>query len=315
MPNKLQLDLQGTEARRAASERGSTHGTAAQASAAWLISLLQSVYPAVTTRLLTESELDSVDTKKNDAKKEQEQLITYLDAVIADPKNYHSELVRKTNSVSATARIIYEIAKSESYLEKDKKCVLQQMHSIAQTCPGFRKWDEDHKHKQWSTNRVYDSASKQDRYIIASPAETLNLVCNAIVDKTRFQASSTSSADRDFQDRIASLYNALLKMHKQEAAGQYEVCATGRQHELLFLLNHTFLDKSNYSSDAKPVALPEDVLSHIVSLLSQFTEKELKKLTEAEQSAVLSEWILYQSDLIIREVPPIVSKLRKFYPS
>lgn len=313
MPKNSQADLQGIEARRAASEGQSTHGIAAQASAARLISLLQNVYPIVTTRLFTKTELDAADIEKDKAKKEQEQLIAYLDSVIANPKNYRSELVRKTSSVSATARIIYEIAKSESYSEEDKKRVLQQMRSIAQTCPEFPKWNETH--KQWSTNRVYHPESRTDDYVIASPAETLNLVCSAIADKTRFQASNASNPDEDFQDRIASLYNALLRMHKQEAAGQYEVCAAGRQHELLFLLNHTFLDKTNYSADAKPVVLLEDVLAHILSSLSQFVEEELKKLTEAEQSEILSEWILYQSDLITREVPPIVSKLRMLYPA
>lgn len=310
-------NLQTTQLQESAGKKDSTHSDATQASALWLIHLLRKAYPKINTQLLMG--LTSAASIENEPAKAvitaQQQLLDYLQSVIQALESNATTIPFPSGSLNQaiydTTLVAYLITKS-SYTSEEKKNALKKMRSIANTAPGFS-WTQEDSH--WSTNVRYNPENQRKESEITSPAETLNLVCSALIDKTRFQTpTNESSFEQEKTFRIDSFCKNLFRMQQEENEGNFEFCASARQHEPLFLLDHTYLDKPN-DEGGKPISLPRDTSSLILDSLSDFIKHELTKLTTEQQTEIISDWILYKNNLIEREIAPVISFLRKQYPA
>ena len=85
--------------------------------------------------------------------------------------------------------------------------------------------------------------------------------------------------------RVESLSLVLLKLQQQKDEG-HETCSAGRQHELLFLLNKAYLDKS-YAEGGKPVDLIESTPTFLLESLSLYIEEQLKRRPKEEQGRLM----------------------------
>lgn len=189
---------------------------------------------------------------------------------------------------------------------QDKINALSQMLSIVKTHPGFEKWSNSD--IQWSQNNIYNAELKTPEVVNASPAETLNLVCAALFDPSHLVAGA--SVDEDSSARIHSLFNYLKNLFEEEKKGNYTICAAGRQHGILFLLNHVFCENPHQPA----MMLIEDQNTFALNELSQFIKTQLEASPD-KSSEVVSDWILYQNGMIEREVDPVIAFLRQRFPS
>lgn len=219
-------------------KKNSTHGPAPEASAARLLRLLRVSYS---------------DVAQKTPAAVQASLISYLQGT----ENLTLE-ERNIPSIAKTVELIDLIRKSPLWMEEDKKKIFIQMESIAGTCPEIR-WDANHRH--WSTNVIYNPETGLLEEVMASPAETLNLVCRAILDRERYEVGP-QGVEKDELCRVESLGNSLLSLRRQEEEGQVEFCAAGRQHEMLFLLDHSYQDLAG-----KPIEVINKSVKRCTSLV------------------------------------------------
>ena len=91
-----------------------------------------------------------------------------------------SDFLTKVIDTESDVALIKEL---KTYPKEDIIHVLMQMLDIAKICPEFT-WRQHHRH--WAINNIFDAASERVLQVIASPAETLNLVCRAILDEQRY---------------------------------------------------------------------------------------------------------------------------------
>jgi hypothetical protein len=315
------MNAPSTEAmRQAAATQDSTHGLGPQASAAQLICWLRDAYPHIQTKVLN----DAPELAKSKAAaaperptpeplRAQYSLIGYLDCAISIIASNATENENSSNAnINGTRTIVQHIIDNTFYSEEDKKRILVQMRSIATTCPGVT-WNDTH--FRWSTNRIYNAPQNRDEWVTASPAETLNLVCEAILDSRRYSLSTGSTVEKDRLHRIHSLCRCLLSLQEQVDAGQLQKCSTGRQHDLLWLLDRVYLNKPNTEGNAKPIELMHETNTFLLGTLTDFVENEFSKLGDDERSSVTQHWILWQSGLLELSESPVVESLRKRYPS
>ena len=164
----------------------STHNEAAQASAARLLSVLRLAYPSIQEEALTEG-----------AAAAQGSLIAYLQAKI-EGREEDLVAIEDNPHIAATIRLIHKISINSCLTPAEKIKIWKQMKSIASTCPGID-WDDNH--RTWSSNRIYNVLTKSDDIVTASPAETMNLVCAAILDTNRY---ATNNDEDDLGFRIES---------------------------------------------------------------------------------------------------------------
>ncbi len=273
----------------------STHGQAPMASAARLIRLLRSAYPAIGAA--TEGAA-------------QASLIDYLKAKIDDRAD-DLGVGRANPQIASTIELIDAISRRDDISTDHKKEIWTQMESIAGTCPDMPAWGANH--ENWGTNRVYNSLTGKDETVIASPAETLNLVCAAILDSSRY-AVSDSGDEKDLGFRLASFCNRLLGLQLQKKARNYETCSAGRQHEMLFLLNQSYLDNPRDAALASPIHLIEDTEAFLQDTLTSYIDTELRELPAADRAKVVLDSIRWQSGLIDDSAEyPIVAWLKHTY--
>ena len=283
----------------------STHGIASEASAARLIRLLRMTYPAIESQVLTET--DALAMGRGAAKlAAQGSLIEYLKAKI-EGRADELGADRENPDIARTIALIDAMSRMDSITPENKKKIWMQMVSIAGTCPGI---DWDFNHKNWSSNRIYNREREVEEIVISSPAETMNLVCAALLDTSRYGASS-SSDEHDLQFRLESFCNRLLGLQAQKEAGQYEICSAGRQHEMLFLLNESYLDKPRDEATASPIQLIESTPTFLVDSLSSYIESELSRLDPRIRTQVVLDCMRWQVGLLDTEEYPLISYLKK----
>lgn len=90
----------------------------------------------------------------------------------------------------------------------------------------------------WTTNQYYSTDTEQMHTVDSPLGETLNLVCLALFDDQAYQRQPDSNADREQHYRISSLFNCLL-------AQPDNICSGGMQHEYLFLLNRIYCPRGS----------------------------------------------------------------------
>src|SRR3990167_7039117 len=289
-----------TEAAKAvAQKKDSTHSDAAQASAASLIRALRNTYLEIIN-----TEVETTPDTKN----AQQNLTDYLTYLTTGDDTFEKNVTLKRHpAIVAAMRVIDHIV--ENYSDPEKMNVLSQMLAIAKTHPDFKEWsDYDN---QWSQNKIYNAVTKKSDTVKASPAETLNLVCAAFFDHRHMVPPlPKSSIDKDRADHIHSLVVYLKNLFHEEKTGNYTVCAAGRQHGMLFLLNHVFCERSQQAA----IVLIEDQDTFTLNALSEFIKIQLEESPE-KSSEVVSDWILYQLDMVEREVAPVIPFLRQRFPS
>ena len=160
--------------------------------------------------------------------------------------------------------------------------------------------------------QIYNIASKKNDIVTASPAETLNLVCRAFLDDERFQAPEVKD---ELSLRIEPLANTLFLLQQEVDWSQKEKCAGGRQHDLLFLLNHSYLDRPKSDSLAKPIELLIDTPDFLLNQLSSYLEQAMAALPADEKNQLIGRWISSQSDKDYDGDSPIILLLRKQHPA
>lgn len=265
----------------------STHNKAAEASAARLLILLRQAYPRQ-AEVLTAA---------------QGSLIAYLDAKI-ELRDEDLDAIRDNPQIKNTMQLIETISADAKLSAADKIKIWKQMKSIAETCPGIR-WDANH--ATWSTNHVYNPSTMANDPVIASPAETMNLVCAAILDTNRYATDN----EADLRLRIESFYTRLLDLQTQEDEGQFEFCAAGRQHDMLFLLNMSYLDKPRDEAGASPIQLIGDTGTFLLDSLSSYIESELSAVSAAIRGRVVLDSMRSQSNLIQIDEYPLITWLNE----
>ena len=104
----------------------------------------------------------------------------------------------------------------------EKNKIFSQMLDMARTCPGLQ-WDEAH--QRWSSNRIYKEG--ETLLVVASVAETLNLVCQALLDPHQLEAPEAGTAQiSDQHARVLSFGAALIKLQNDAQAQSVETCST-----------------------------------------------------------------------------------------
>ena len=269
----------------------STHGVAPEASAARFILILREAYPSPSQ----EASHSPVDLRA------QGTLIHYLQQLSLNLDFSLSPEEASNPSITETLKVITFINTSGVFTKEEKQKIFTQMSSIASTCPSM---DWNPTHERWSTNRLYNPTENKDELIIASPAETLNLVCKALLDKERYDMINA----KDEQARMESLAGSLLKLQEQKEQGQYNLCSAGRQHEMLALLHRSYLDK--------PQCLNGKALEFIVSTdifllesLSLYIEEAIARLPKEAQSMLILNWARWQAGLNEVDESPLLTWL------
>lgn len=215
MPVSSPISSQTTVVRATSSARDSKHNMAAQASAGRLISLLRNSYP----------QIKSTEARQ---RAHQASLIQHLDK-LAQNKN-HSVAKDETidSSIRSTLQMAEYILTNTPFPAEQKIQVVTQMRTIANLCPGFA----------WT----HEIMQKKEA-VAASPAETLNLVCQAIFDSTQFFPKEPT--ETALSDQVASLFIALLALQEDDGHQKLQPCATGHQHTVPagdhHQINHTLL--------------------------------------------------------------------------
>lgn len=259
--------------------------------------------------LLAENEL---------ARMAQGSLLGYLQLLI-DPSGHalsdeEINKLRKNPCVSSTVQLLDAIkVLPESTLSiEEKRGIFKQVSVIARTYPGGV-WDGNH--TQWSINGRYNPNTKEEEQSLTSPAETLNLVCRALLDKTRYLSLDEKSAERDLAFRIETFYTHMLSLQQQVEAGNLEKCSAGLQHDLLYFLNRTYLDKPK-SDKGQPIILLMDTDSFLLETLSLFIEQRLgSHANQSSRTSLVLDWIRWQVDVSSDpEQCPLVHWLRTQFP-
>jgi hypothetical protein len=309
-----------------ANQADSTHDEVANASAARFIQLLRLAYPDIPTP--TETSPDSSEPHRaqrvlfNYLNQVINQLIDTLGTETLESKDISGIILSEVEQkyldypgIKSTIELIKYIQGASRYSTQDKILVLTQMQCIAITYPATDKtqWNWNWQHATWSTNplHTYNPKTTKDEidYVIASPGETLNLVCRAILDQSRYPKDQ-----QEVGARIDALFNCCLNEQTQIEKGEFETCSTGRQHNLLSLLNQSYLDRANTEVGAKPVEFVHNLSTFLLDNITRFLEAKIQALQSGEKSQLCLDWISHYNGLQEFKPAPAVTFLRQQYP-
>lgn len=296
-----------------------THNKTVQAGYGLLLQTLQRVYdriPALGIECVARpgeaSSSHSSPAEKNEA---QEALLTYLKRLIPfikapiaeiDQKAWHVRkigLVAKLAPLIKTTSVIDEIVLNERHSLQDKKTALNVLSKICQKYPGGEHWTGNDAH--WSVNQYYDAKTNRMKAASASPAETLNLVCNALKDKSRLFKRREEDADEG--QNIERLVRQLTRLETVE--GERNKCAAGLQHDLLSVLDRVFLIED------RPIRLPVDQASLLQGFLAEFISQALSHATSEEAACLVANWITWHNSVESTDESPLLKYLQAAYPS
>lgn len=299
-----------------ANRKDSTHGACPEASAYRMISYLKEAYPEIGTHRLTDKLAAFDEALVANEREAQGSLLAYLTKLGACEK-LTLDIVDDAPehlSISGAVRLAQAIYGLNEYSEEERRRIFTEMGRISGMAPGIcispdgrdAGWDEQR--QQWSTNRFYDEASKEVRSCITSPAEALNQVATALLDRTGF-LSMNGQAEVDERLRLFSFAGRMLELWQERQNGQLQRCSAGIQHELLFLLNGI------YVVEGKVIDLPVDTASFLLNCLSEALAEELKQIEDAEQHLdLIWSWLQHREGLRAGDDSPIVLHLRGRYP-
>ncbi len=267
-------------------------------------------------------------------------LIKYLERVIQEkelppvsPRYADHPDIQHTLELIKRIHMNQELtAEKKLVLPPEKKLlVFKQMLSMAKICPGIQlteltEADRDNwakynewwnlNHAQWSENPVFDPNTKKLEKVTASIAETLNLTSRALLDSTKFLASPPKDTEaqisleeqqeKDINHRIHSFCQTCIDLQKQVEAGNFEKCSTGRQHDLIFLFDKSFL-----INPTTTIELARSRSTLVYEKMNVFIEMEMRKITDEKRLFKLFiDWIekkLPKED----EVPVVIEFLRE----
>jgi hypothetical protein len=304
----------------AGNESQSTHHEAAQASAARFIEILRNAYPALDMQERMDNNVGPTEATIR-LHAEQKKLHDILEQQIAsfasnepnqEEATLQDQLKNVQSPIHATLSMIAIIKELKTPLREDIIHVLRQMLDISKTCPGFT-WSDQL--RQWCINAIFDAQNDQVVFIIASPAQTLNFVCRAILDEERYprQTSDGKSAVENQALRIDSFVRCILELHRLKNEQQKPKCSGGVQHDLLHLLTQNYHDKPCSHSNAKPMMWVGNTTAYIFEKLTDYVAHKLK---QGAAEAVIIDWIKFQEAPLSNnsDIPhPLISFLRSVY--
>ncbi|EKD73141.1 MAG: hypothetical protein ACD_45C00437G0001, partial [uncultured bacterium] len=295
----------------------STHNTIVQVSAARTIQLLRKNYPDIKTHVLTDKMANPPSSSVDEAQlkrihQTQASLMGYLDHCITIVSSQLNEPQQKavfgqwlgfnpseqeallaSPSVASTLTVIAHLLSDAERTHSEKIAILTELKSIVSACPQIA-WDD--KATQWAINR-YSLDVQDKRTVIASPAETLNLVASAILDEAHYDLSLSALSDETEKiARINALLFACLELHQSEAPGR-QLCSGGKQHQLLMLLNKSYHDKPCTMQDSRPIQFFQIPADFLLDALVRYVDHALKEVGEEERHACHLRWLVFNLDL------------------
>lgn len=302
--------------KRLREDQSTTHGLAAEASAAKTICLLRKIYSAIQTKNLeNNAELTLIE--------DQRFLVRYLETLISlyeqpedstrqcEYDSINNSYLRLHESIVQTVALIQLIHQSPAYQSEEKKQVFSEMKFFAESCSVSNTWRPESETQY--KNRLYIPETKQTIFIFATLAEVLNLISAAILDDTRYSIQSDNQkVARNF--RIDSFFNTLLGFQVESRKKEHSKCNAGKQHDVLFLLNHTFLASPVSDVSATPIKLVEDIEAYLHQQLIMYFEYQVQQLNQEEQATLIFQWIQWQANVVTLEVPPPIAFLRRQFP-
>jgi hypothetical protein len=318
MPNNASFQPNPTQALiEAGINPENTLQAASNASAARFIDVLRDAYPEIDMQTQS-NETTQLPEKIASIITAQEQLQNILREHIhllssAEPETHENSLQELTmdvqSSIQGTLNMITHIKALKTDSRESISQVFAQMLAIARVCPGIQ-WSTNARH--WCLNPIYDAINNTLRIVIASPAETLNLVCRAILDPARYpnKMDDATNANKDQQHRIHSFFRSLLALYQSQQDPQREKCTGGIQHDLLNLLSHSYHDKPCSHPDSKPIVWINDTTTFIYEKLTTYVSEQLR---EFSNEGVIIDWIKFQvkpSADSTDEIHPLISFLR-----
>lgn len=200
---------------------------------------------------------------------------------------------------------------TSTYSEEEQAILLKRLDFLVDNHPG-KTWDSND--EEWSSNGFFNGETSTT--VMASPAETLYLVCAALLDDPRHlggassrAASSSSAPPSSRQDeRDGKLAGLLLEQGRRIARGEHDKCSMGRQHDLLWLLQGSYLN-----DDGHLFVFIEDVPGYLFALLSQFVEQQiLPKAPQEERSSLLVNWLVWQNSAGTDEQNPLLHFMERY---
>lgn len=213
------------------------------------------------------------------------------------------------SSEHPVARVISAL-RGQDYSAADLTIMLDRLHVLANNHPE-KTWSASD--SQWSTNRFFDG--KKGVKVKASPSETLYLVCAALLDDARHlseeapDAASSSAPSSGLNERIARLAGLLLERRLQFAGMELQACAGGAPHDLLWLLQGSYLDEQD-----RLFVFIEDAPGYLLGLLSQFvTERVLPKAPMDARWALVVDWIRWQQRASVDEQSPLLPFVERYH--
>lgn len=279
--------------------RVDTHAVIIQASCVKLVQMLMKNYPNI-ERLQSTSQSPA-----------QGSLIYYLGTFITPQKQkeeteYH--IAKTSTSIAATVAMVDIINElPDKVLSSENKVrIFKQMQFISNSYPGG---DWSDAKAQWSINQFFNPDTQETEMCMTPPAEALNLVCKALLDNSHYSASDDKS-EAEKIERVNNFYNLLLELQKQVEQGQLEKCSAGLQHDLLYLLDHGYLDEGH-----QPIHLLMDNVAFLQESLVNFIENQMQSHKGSETDQMLLDWMRWKMDPSPVSECPLIVWLRSLYPS
>lgn len=281
-----------------------THAPVVQASAYRLICLLESTYPEI------------LNHQSPEYNATQNLLSRYIRHKTDKYINFLSlgeiATAQKDPSISSVVQVIDIIDEWDEikFSRSDKEIFFSELQWLANyhhSNPEI--WNNEH--AQWSINSHYNSHQKVIESKMTPPADALNLVCRAMIDKSRF-LSEKDKEDSDLMLRLESFYLHWLEIGKEHRKGQQRKCSAGIQHDLLFLLLPGYLTKDKVNSDAQPFHWISDLTSFYMTEMQSFIVDNIKNVVVDEQrrNKIFLEWSFWSENLTNDESPcPIIKYL------
>lgn len=288
----------------AASNDQSTHNIAAQATAARLLLLMEARY----------SWLGRGEPSKDD----QDKLVDYIKQLDAMPDGEMAPNMPQTGGQAHPVVQLVSIMLSLDWMPINKSDLLAGLEAFVENYPGSSTWtlNDDH----WSINMMYNSQTQAHEVVSASPARALTLVCAAILDEANhlrepeensgIPVSSSSVHNNSEARRVRRMATDLAKYILASREGMERAkCSTGKQHDLLWLLQGSYLD-----ADQKPFEFINDLPCYVLMLVMAFIQEQLlTKISDDERINLMKDWVTFSTTYAENMSNPLFALFERYH--
>lgn len=119
--------------------------------------------------------------------------------------------------------------------------------------------------------------------------------------------------DDNLNDRLISLSECCKELQTFSEEHSYDICSTGRQHALIFLLNKSYLTLPNRNDSA--IQLIEDRYTFFLEKINHFIDRLIQAESEQNQAMLYVKWLSAKNEIIEEKIAPVIEFLRNKFPS